>query len=301
MPKRHHVNEICAQLEAAVRLKPVPTALLRLCAEFSDVPPFRNKVVNTFQPSESKRSLSVECYRGDYYISVNNQVHVMSHAGELIRKWDLIDPLPRDAFQNSEHCRLFPHALCVAEDRVYVAYGTAGRCDNGVHVYDTRGVLIRKWSIQVKINGIAVHQGHVFVSDLVWHCISVFDTDGTFLRRFGVMGTGKGELHSPSGLLITSLGELWVVDSKSGNVQAFNPQGTFLRTICINLKTPWNLVERGDQILVSSAFSLSVFTVEGTLIDVFPYANQIQGVLGLSVNDDGYLVAADMSHIIILE
>lgn len=290
-------REICAQLRVVPRLRPAPTDLLRLCAEFCVIPPFRNEVVRTFRPSQSARGLAVACYRRDYYVSVGNQIHVISQAGELIRKWDLTDSIPKDVVQDSEALRNFPHSLCVVDDRVYVAC----RCDNAVHVYDTLGYLICRWNIQGKIDGIAVHQGDVFVSDLAWHCVVVYNTDGTLLRQIGAMGSDKKKLYGPSGLLVTSLGELWVADWKNGNIQAFHPQGTFLRTICTNLTTPWNLVERGDQILISSIHSLSVFALEGKLIGVFPIQDMSVTIHGMCVNEDGYLVTADKSHIYILE
>src|SRR6266540_1521740 len=45
-------------------------------------------------------------------------------------------------------------------------------------------------------------KGNLYVSDEHRHDVQVFDKDGTFLRKWGSLGSGPGELNRPSGLAV---------------------------------------------------------------------------------------------------
>lgn len=70
--------------------------------------------------------------------------------------------------------------------------------------------------------------GRLYVADEDAHQISVFDPDGTYVRRWGAHGSGPGQLDRPAGLRVDNDGCLWVSDSVNARLQRFTPDGTFL-------------------------------------------------------------------------
>ena len=77
--------------------------------------------------------------------------------------------------------------------------------------------------------GVAVDdQDHVYVSDEWTNTISVFDSSGKFLRKWGTTGSGDSELLRPAGLAVEKNGNLIVVDSGNSRLQVFTPEGKFV-------------------------------------------------------------------------
>jgi len=74
--------------------------------------------------------------------------------------------------------------------------------------------------------GVAVDDNdHVYVSDDWSNTISVFDSSGKFLRKWGKTGSGDGELMRPAGLAVEKNGNIIVVDSGNNRLQVFTPDG----------------------------------------------------------------------------
>jgi DNA-binding beta-propeller fold protein YncE len=75
-----------------------------------------------------------------------------------------------------------------------------------------------------------VAESHTNVADpnLVGR-ISVFDSNGTFLRVIGRSGTGPGEFRTPHALEFDSRGQLIVADRHNHRIQILTKQGTFVR------------------------------------------------------------------------
>src|SRR6266571_3455041 len=83
------------------------------------------------------------------------------------------------------------------------------------------------WPFGVAVDG----QDHVYVSD-EWHnTISVFDTSGKFMRKWGTAGSGDGEFTQPWGITLDQAGNIYVADWKNHRVQKLSPQGKFLMKI----------------------------------------------------------------------
>jgi DNA-binding beta-propeller fold protein YncE len=78
--------------------------------------------------------------------------------------------------------------------------------------------------------GIAIdnNQGRVYVSDDWLNTISIFDTDGKFIGKWGTAGSGDGELNRPAGLAVEKSGNVIVVDSGNNRLQVFTPDGKFV-------------------------------------------------------------------------
>ena len=77
--------------------------------------------------------------------------------------------------------------------------------------------------------GVAVDDNdHVYVSDDWTNTISVFDSGGKFLRKWGKTGSGDGEFRQPAGLAVEKNGNVIVVDSGNNRLQVFTPDGKFV-------------------------------------------------------------------------
>jgi tripartite motif-containing protein 71 len=78
--------------------------------------------------------------------------------------------------------------------------------------------------------GVAVddQRDHVYCSDEWTNTISVFDSSGKFIRKWGTSGSGDGELLRPAGLAVEKNGNVIVVDSGNNRLQVFTPEGKFI-------------------------------------------------------------------------
>lgn len=71
-------------------------------------------------------------------------------------------------------------------------------------------------------------EGNLYVSDTMNSRVSVFDSEGNFVRKVGARGDGFGLFDKPKGVDIDSFGNVYVVDSSWSNVQIFGPKGHVL-------------------------------------------------------------------------
>jgi DNA-binding beta-propeller fold protein YncE len=77
--------------------------------------------------------------------------------------------------------------------------------------------------------GVAVGKdGEVYVTDEWKSTVSVFDSKGKFIRKWGTPGSGPGELRGPAGIVCEASGNLIVVDSGNNRLQVFTPEGKLL-------------------------------------------------------------------------
>jgi tripartite motif-containing protein 71 len=78
--------------------------------------------------------------------------------------------------------------------------------------------------------GVAVDndRDHLYCSDEWTNTISVFDTSGKFIRKWGTTGSGDGELLRPAGLAVEKNGNVIVADSGNNRLQVFTPEGRFV-------------------------------------------------------------------------
>jgi len=80
------------------------------------------------------------------------------------------------------------------------------------------------WPFGVAVDG----ANTVYVSDEWTNTISVFHSNGSFMRSWGKTGSGDGELLRPAGLICAENGNLIVVDSGNHRLQVFTPDGKFV-------------------------------------------------------------------------
>jgi tripartite motif-containing protein 71 len=80
------------------------------------------------------------------------------------------------------------------------------------------------WPFGVAVDG----ANTVYASDEWTNKISVFHTNGSFMREWGRAGSGDGELLRPAGLACDAAGNVIVVDSGNNRIQTFTPDGKFI-------------------------------------------------------------------------
>ena len=81
--------------------------------------------------------------------------------------------------------------------------------------------------------------GNVVITDLAADRVSIFNSTGVFLEKFGVFGTGYGQLSCPANLAINAVGNLIVGDFGADyKIQVFNQIG--------NIVDAWGQAGSGD-------------------------------------------------------
>lgn len=77
--------------------------------------------------------------------------------------------------------------------------------------------------------GVAVHQGRVYVTDTARRRVSVFDIPGQ--RFFQIGESDEGRLSMPLGIDVDAAGLLYVVDSTTKQVNIYDGDGKFRRSV----------------------------------------------------------------------
>ncbi len=74
-------------------------------------------------------------------------------------------------------------------------------------------------------------EGNIFALDSKEKKVKVFDSRGKYLRSIGKPGQGPGEVDMPSGIQMTTGGELVIEDAGTRRFSFFKPSGEFLRHV----------------------------------------------------------------------
>jgi len=144
-------------------------------------------------------------------------------------------------------------------------------------------------------------RGNYFVAEYSNHRVSVFNSNGQFLRKFGSKGNGNGQLSGPYGLGLLSNGNIAVCECNNLRFSIFDSQGNFVRHICAGqLSNPWHLfVDSDDNILVAnddaSTNPIRVFKSDGTLVKSISIAGH-SGARGVSMDPEGRIITTDRNN-----
>lgn len=207
----------------------------------------------------------------------------------------------------------WPLAVAASHDgrRIYVAEGEGERV---VKVLDRQGRQIGALAppdtepIQRLPVAVAVApNGDVYVSDTLLGSLSVYSTDGEFLRSLPPPEGQEG--WAALGLDVDEAGNLYVVSTtdRQHRVEVYDPQGQLLRRFGEEGEQPGKLagsrdiaVDRQGRVYVTNMYGgVDVFTAEG----VYQYSigeragQESLGLpLALSVDDDGRLFVVDLTN-----
>ena len=96
------------------------------------------------------------------------------------------------------------------------------------------GTTMQKDYVFNRISGFDVDiEGNIFILDSLSANIIVFNEEGKFLRAFGRMGQGPGEMQRPGFIQLTKDRELIIGDYPTRRLIFFTPSGSFLRQISL--------------------------------------------------------------------
>ncbi len=71
-------------------------------------------------------------------------------------------------------------------------------------------------------------KGNVYIADEWLSLVSIFDSNGDWVGKWGTRGNGDGELDRPSGLAFDQQDNLYIVDSRNNRIQKLTKDGKFL-------------------------------------------------------------------------
>ncbi|MDQ6905618.1 MAG: NHL repeat-containing protein, partial [Chloroflexota bacterium] len=113
--------------------------------------------------------------------------------------------------------------------------------------------------------GIAIApNGLLYITDTGNSRILVFDKDGKFVRSFGSLGTGDGQMDNPVGIAARADGTIAVADTNNARILLFSAEGQYQSAIPV---ADWGTV-RGLE-------AYPVFLKNGNLLVPSPTSNRL--------------------------
>jgi streptogramin lyase len=178
-------------------------------------------------------SLAVRSANGDVYVTDyhGHRVEQFSSTGAFIRKWG--------AFGVGSSQFNEPVGIDVSNEFVYVA-----DCSNHrIQQFTLDGIFVRRWGknggdgtlgtaageFNCPYDVEIAPNGDVYATDGNYR-VQQFTANGTFIRKWGMYGTGDVEFESPSGVALDGSGNVWTADTINERVQEFSPTGVFITT-----------------------------------------------------------------------
>jgi hypothetical protein len=84
-------------------------------------------------------------------------------------------------------------------------------------------------------------RGDIFISDgYINSRIAKYDSNGDWVKQWGQPGKSPGEFNTPHSIAADAQGNIYVADRGNSRIQVFDPDGTFLREIRIDVPAPGN-------------------------------------------------------------
>jgi DNA-binding beta-propeller fold protein YncE len=81
--------------------------------------------------------------------------------------------------------------------------------------------------------------GNIFISDgYINSRVAKFDKNGHWVKQWGSAGSAPGEFNTPHSIATDNEGNIYVADRGNRRIQIFNPAGTYLREIKIDVPVP---------------------------------------------------------------
>ena len=174
---------------------------------------------------------------GNVYVteSWGNRIQVFTADGQLITKWG--SQGSGDGQVNN------PRALSLdGNGNIYVVDTQNFR----IQKFTSDGQFITKWGSEgsgegqfqfinwfadglLPLAGMAVDaRGDIYIADDGNHRIQKFTSDGQFITKWGIEGSGDGQFKYPSGVCVDGSGNIYVADSYNHRIQKFSPSGQFI-------------------------------------------------------------------------
>ena len=161
------------------------------------------------------------------------------------------------------------------------------------------------WPVAMAFNS----QDQLFITDEQNHRISIFDTSGAFLAKWGEFGSDPGELNGPAGIAIDHHDNVYVVDQHNHRIQKFTVDGAHLLgwggfgSEPGQFNLPWGAaVDAEGCVYVADWYNdrIQKFTGDGQFLANYGTSGNGDGQFhrpsGVAVDSDGYIYVADWGN-----
>jgi hypothetical protein len=142
--------------------------------------------------------------------------------------------------------------------------------------------------------------GNVYVADTNNQRIQKFDSNGTFITKWGVGGGGNGQFSFPTDVAVDPSGNVYVVDNPNlRRIQKFDTNGTFLAKLSLSFAPQGVAIDASGNVYVADYFLPGIQKLDsnGTFIRRWgsPGSGNGQFFIGMAVavDPDGNVYAAD--------
>ncbi len=147
------------------------------------------------------------------------------------------------------------------------------------------------------------------VTDEHLHRVTVFDTEGEFVRMWGERGDGSGQLNGPSGIVVAPDGTVYVAEQYNHRIQVFTAEGEPVTTWgefgdgVGQFNMPWGLTLDGSGNLYVADWRndrVQKFTSDGHHLATYGSSGTGDGEFSrpsaVAVDSDGYIYVADWGN-----
>jgi DNA-binding beta-propeller fold protein YncE len=161
------------------------------------------------------------------------------------------------------------------------------------------------WAVSMRLDS----QERLLITDEYNHRISIFDTSGKFLSKWGTPGSAPGELNGPAGIDIDSDDNVYIVDQHNSRIQKFTIDGKYIThwgefgSAPGQLNLPWGLSLGPDGSVYVADWRndrIQKFSPEGDVLAVYGETGDGDGQFsrpaGLTVDTDGVIYVADWGN-----
>ena len=152
-------------------------------------------------------------------------------------------------------------------------------------------------------------QDRLYVTDEHAHRVSVFDSSGEFLSKWGVFGHGDGQLNGPAGIAVNANGRVYIADQHNNRVQVFTTDGRYLwqwgeeGSGDGRFNLPWGItLDSQGNVYVADWRNdrIQKFDAEGRFLAGFGQSGSGDGQFhrpsGVAVDTEGYIYVADWGN-----
>ena len=152
-------------------------------------------------------------------------------------------------------------------------------------------------------------EDRVYITDEYNHRVSVYDTSGAFLSKWGVFGSAEGEFNGPAGIAFDPDDNVYVMDQHNNRVQKYTASGRFLLgwgdqgTGPGQFNLPWGLTaDSQGNVYVADWRNdrIQKFDGDGRFLASFGGPGSAEGQFhrpsSVAVDADGYIYVADWGN-----
>ena len=151
-------------------------------------------------------------------------------------------------------------------------------------------------------------QERLYVTDEYLHRVSIFDSSGAFVAKWGNMGSGDGEVNGPAGIAIDADDSVYVADQNNHRIQKFTANGEYVAQWGEKgsgngqFNLPWGLCAADGHVYVADWRNdrIQKFTGDGTFVTSFGSPGDGDGQFsrpsGVALDADGNIYVADWGN-----